>query len=1195
VKEVFKRVIFIILICVFWTSSVQAISEDCGNKEFWDPWDWTATVRSPGYGANPLEDLRDYTGSMPQNFVYNITNASMNGSDVLTIQGWAYTTGTRSTCTNSSVSFKLVPDGGGQEYESKPGSFNSVWTNETNFKYWTCARTGYQPGITAGRCRTGSESYMSGSFSHAIDLGQLKEEKTYTLMMKYNGPGSTGWFKVGIGEDVGGNLTSYKGNGSMNVSIDGFANKIEAVGYNRALGRSGTYCDAPGGSLSSKANNTLSGTYSLAGSAITAERQSGAMKLYPVSASGGTAYIPAITSRLVSDNGLKIKVTKGEDSEYDVVNPPAACEGGEVYIFHYFFIDELYGKTTDRHTGANANYGDIYAISEVLEVTSLSELIIGEGSYVTVRDGTDKFSLKWFHDNLTKASNAPHRYYQSGNEFFIDKESWIDYDHGGGVEEAPVFDIPYDTLKLKSVQAEVVINRMENSANNGFLFDIRRDYKSNTASGKKLISPWDKSAAGSVTHSLDVLYQPAIYTMSLCKKPKDVPAQCPDTVNPAVCSNGDTGTHVVFHENKDIKTCTLKAGTHSGFTIVDETDNNYSHKTTSPAGTVFGRVACKEDLDIYLPTSKQTASGQYFLLDNDAGYGNPHIKALRTCATTPVKYSDLDNDLKNNYEQPDQLEYLYNVYRDHLYVYNNFPSGPETEGPFDGTCIGSDKEVYDYTYTEWTIPNKGITIGDTPNGEYGYEEATGTYIPNIPDKCNLKSSKSPQEEWQDAYDAEEAKTWAAKSAYDTMLYNYHETVLAYNAMFNWEDKTQNTSYHSEGSIQNAAWINIKQGYVDTKYKFKPKVTFNYPDRDGSVFPVEYEYPVTQQSPSTKKSYWGEGSEPNNEYTNANGGYNVQPRQLTNCRDGGDTCVPLNITGSFHHNGALRRDETIEYDYNLPTVYTIVPSGVVQTNKPNRAHLTLDPEAVPVNINTHAGTYEYTISIHDLKDEIRKKYYNVKQNNPDDNWAESPPSSGETRFIQRKVLNAGQDYVCNYKVINDIYIPVNPERFNFFYRIIDTEDVNPNNRILGYNWTDGRGSKVQELMIRNEQSYQRLTNSPDVDKFVFTLTPVMMKQIRIYNAEQSYNDGYADWDLNCQDYGFAGGYHCYSNFLNCLTGGTGESGQKSCSQVLGDTYETALNTEFESKKSNYTLQDLQENRRVLINKQNNIDGRGVTTP
>lgn len=1190
----------------FGTPNVNAkeLDERCGNSDFWDPWYWTADERS--FGWNTETDLNDYTGLLARNFVYNIDSLDTNGGDILVIQGWAFTTGTTSRCTNDSVSFKLVPDGGGKEYEFERnmGSYVGWGTNqatqERNYSQWTCVRTPYESKKTAGRCRTGSESHLSGGFKLSLDLGQLKEEKTYTLMMKYNDGPSSGWFKAAIGpEAIMSNVLSYNGNGSMNIKIDGAANKIESVGYNRALGESGTYCDAPGGGTAEqKSRRTITGTLPLAGPGIWRSLTSGQMKLYPTS----QGYLPAIGSRLVSDEGLKVRVTKGETMDYEESEPPAACEGGEVYILHYLFLDIPTGKTVDRHTAASRSddkYGDIYAIKDILQVDSLSELLVGDGKYVSIKDKSGEYGLEWFHTALMRASREGKRYYQVGNTIFIDKEKWVDYDNGGVVQDAPIYDISLDEFTRKSVQANVTITRMENATLNGYVFDIQRVYSETSptsASEKLLIRPKDKLASTVVTSSSAKLYQPAVYTMSLCKRPPDVPAQCEDDVTPANCS-GEDGTHVVFHENKDIESCTLKPNTHSGFTIVNENDNNYSHKTTSPAGTVFGRVACKEDLDIYLPTKKQTASGQYFLLDRDAGYANPHIKAVRTCATSEVKYEDLNNDLENNYEQPEQLEYLYNVYRDHLYVWNHFPKAPKTKGPLTGTCTGSDDEEYEYTYTEWEIPTTGITSANTPNHEYGYEGADGTYIPEIPEKCDLESSLSPQEEWKNAKDAEEAKTWAAKAAYDNMLYNYHETVLAYNAMFNWTDETTNTRYHSEGSIQNSAWIDLGPGFVDTEYKFKPTVTFNYPDRDGSVFPVEYEYPPDELNRIESKKYWGENSKPNSTYENPNGSYDVRPRQLTNCRDGGETCTPLNITGQFHHNGALRRDETIEHDYNLPTVYTIVPHGKVTTSKPTQeAHLTLDPEAVPVNINTPAGTYQYTISITELKDEIRRRYYPVKGNKPDDNWAETPPSSTETRFSKRKVLTANQEYICDYTVINDIYIPVDPERFNFFYRIIDTENVNPNNRTLGYNWTDGRGTKVQELMIRNEESYQRLTNSSDVDKFVFTLTPVIMKEIRKYNALQTYrDDGYADWDLNCLDYDSTGGYHCYSNFLNCLTGGDGEPGQESCGRILGDSFETAIHTEFESKKSNYDKQDLDDNRRILINKQNGIDNRGGAIP
>lgn len=1161
-------------------------------------------------------------GTKPEALAYDIEKVSMSG-DTFTIEGWAFNKGVNNYLNggsgggNSSVEFKLVADSGGKEYKFDVSYINS----SRDLKYWNCYRTAYNASTSGGKCFANDTNEMKGGFSAKIDLSTIDEEGTYTLKMKWTGPGNpsyntakdgNGFIDVAISDFTPGvsEAKSYTGSGESSISISGFSKTAKVVASSaRPVGRSGTFCDSFEGSSKSMTEKshtylTLGGTYNIGSQPLPQTRGGGAngnINLYPIqvnedgtAGSAYTVYAPATWLQITGN--VKIKIKPEEDEPEEEITPPKECKDEEIYTFHYFFLAELYpGTTYLPNTASSATWGDDYILKNIVKVTDRSELSDFTEGYVTITEAgvSGKYSLDWFYTNFRRASQGTGgvKYATDDNkEFYITYDKFTMTNAKGEIEERPagLFAGATAEYEKSSVKASDVKITRSDGTGLGFNFDISRTF----STAKRLIKG---GKAPVVTGKYDKLHHPAVYTMMFCKPkdPPDDPPKCDDEVTSAQCLPGDSGTHVVFHENKDIESCTLKPNTHSGFTIKNEEED-----TTSPAGTEFGRVACKEDLDIYLPTTKQTASGQYFLLDKEVDFNNPHIKAVRTCATTEVKYSDLENDLKTNYEDPSKLELLYNTYRDNLYVHKNFPSGP-TVVESTAYCYDFYGNAYPYTVKTWNIPTDGIAIGNTPNHKYGYAGRNGVYVPSPPSQCLYPpmQGEDPDVVYQAEAQAEKAKAEAAKQAYDALLKNYHETVLAYNQMFIWTDDVTNTVYHAESSLEKSAWIEVKKSPAeDTKYSFNPDVSFNYPDRDGQVFPVEYKYPVTAADPDEEKSYWSKGTKPNKEYTDPNGSKDIVDRKLTNCAAGGDTCEKDNVDGKFHQNGAMKRVETIEYDYNLPTVYTIVPHGRVTTSDPgSRAHLTLDAEAVPVNINTYAGTYQYEISIHKLKDKLRKEFYNKKGNNPDDNWAEEEPASEETRFIERKVLNSGQTYTCNYKVTNDIYIPVTPnEHFNFFYRIIDTMDINPNNRTLGYNWTDGKGDIVQQNMIKNED-YQRLTKADDVDRFVFTLTPSMMKQIRTYNATRSYNDGYADWDLTCNDYGSARGYHCYSNFLNCLTGGAGESGQLSCSSVLGDTFQTSLTTEFESKKSNYTYSDLDKNRKILINKQNSLSGGGAAGP
>ncbi len=1172
-----------------WISPVKAISEDCSNGDFWNP---PSTV-SGSSGAVSYN-----------NFIYNIVSVDVN-NNVMTVKGWAYVSGRNSTCSNSNVFLRLKGDDG-TTFDFENGS-SFPWVSADNFMYWTCARSPYQENVTSGACLSSGSFKWEGSFSKTLDLSKLNKDKTYTLEMKYTGDKIVEWFRPGVAKDALGSQPDHSEDSEKTSSLSGFATQIRTVGYNRVLGASGTYCDAPGGgSAKDKAGRTISGTFNITGSPISRKKPGdvgGDMKRYPVSYAGGTAYIPITSAELVSSSGLQLKtVGKNVPGESGESNPsggsgysgpsgstsvtapeaPSACEGSEVYTFHYFFLAELNNNTPNLpNSAAGTKWGDRYILENIIEVESNEELGDLSEGYTPIT-GSGEYNLQWFYSHLRSALGEQEKFAREGNTFYISYDEYLGNNTNGEWRPNPLAEKVGTSGNFENISVEatnISISR-SNARDLGFQFDIYRTFA--TTNNKKLISGGRIYTGG----AYDVLFQPAVYTIKFCKSSEEPPVkQCKDYVNSAACF-GTSGTRAVFYEDDDLANCALSPTAQSGFTLLDESE------TTSPSGTAFGRVACKEDLDIFLPTNKQTAAGEYYRLDEDGGYDNPHIKAVRTCVTSQVSYSALDSELAK-YES--ELPSLYNKYQDQLYAYNNFPAMSKTSET--GTCEDEDGEEKTYTITKWKIPSLSSL-----NGEYNYDGTSEKeYIGSVPSECKgddapIKSDTTPEEEYAEAKAAVKAAADESRNSYNTMLKEYHQTILAYNEMFKWEEKVVDTRYNASSS--SAATLSLLSPKSNnTKYSFNPTVKFYYPDPDYSVLGSPYikndadQVVISKGAPATSKWYWGMGTKPSNKYDDPNGGLTIVNRKLVNCK--GKTCKSSDwLDGKFISNSALLRQETIEYDYKLPRVYTTIPDGRVTIDKPSRSYLELEPEAAPVNINTLGGVYVYTISINDLKDDLRKGLYSEYGNTEKDNWAEGPPDSGETRFAKEWVLGNEknpQQYECTYTVINDIYIPEEPQHFNFFYRIIDTEDINPNGRTLGYNWTDGRGSQVETMMAANEESYQKLTNSPDVDKFVFTLTPDLMKQIRTYNAHQtSRSDGYADWDLNCSNYDTSEGYHCYSHFLNCLTGGPGETGQGSCGEIVGNNYAAAVATEFESKKSNYTLSELQTNRRLLITKQRALD-------
>lgn len=627
--------------------------------------------------------------------------------------------------------------------------------------------------------------------------------------------------------------------------------------------------------------------------------------------------------------------------------------------------------------------------------------------------------------------------------------------------------------------------------------------------------------------------------------------KCEDTKVKSVCetSKDGKGTKAVFHENDNLKECTLDSEANSGFTIVSKQDTTPNSKKEA-----YCEVACKDDLDFEFPMKKFAMAGTYFVLDQYT----PKVKFKRTCVTSKISYSTFEKDF--NAARDDMIK-KYNTWQDYLHIYNKLnasSAGTSVSGPGGScgsvpavpctevtdekgnkSCVGGYEGCSGGSYgsEEWEI----YPISAINYSENSYSGTSGTYYWTTATCCGSSGGITLQEALAAAQSEYLTKTNAAKSAYDKAKSTYNNIINAYQKCGSWitEQKTQ----------------------------FDPKLKLTYPDDlDSKIFANNNlaHDKTLQQSLVTKLTYWTENSETNNKYTS--GGDNTKDsKELIYVICSGTTCTSTSGTKrEFLTSAYIKREESLEYIYHLPTVYTAIPSGKVYLNKNGlgTALITLEKDSVPVNVKTLRGLYNYNIEISKITDTVRD---NAKNKNND---------HFKTRFEDSKVVsgkqtNDGMKYVCDYKVENDIYEPKTGENL-FFYRPVEIEQVNPLGRELGYNWNDTRSSVVKQNMVQTGNDYQQLTNGSS-DKFEFVLTPTVMKAIRSYNVTHDYGG----FNLKCSD-STEDDYYCKSAFLDCLASlSTIATSSNLCNNILEGRNLT--------NPTDYGYDDLQANRTVLINK------------
>ena len=1122
-----------------------------------------------------------------------------------------------------------------------------------NLTYWNCMRTNKNDvkdlngANSGGMCMSNTTWYLWGGFKATVSLKDIREylktndikDPTYQVLMYVDSAadggnnktiGSTGkysatgkeetWFPIGAWDGVAENLDAYKYNSNgETVTVYGLSDEAEVVvDQGRLIGSNGLYCSSPAAAASlnpSAVYFTQNEKYHVSGRISDAYRGPAAVSgatyytqvIYQLDTSSvsssyskvkrGDTWHPYAPASWLSFTG-ELKITFGQPEEEPQVCP-TGMEGPyyNYYLFAAGLNDETFANSVTFETsGSNSTYHDKEIFESLVKDTNegyiLNQLKILEEKEININSS----NVTTFWQNMINSKNSSSGYYRSGDEFYITTSRWCS--KVNGVEQACYdsgalkYSNPLDYARRSVYAKDKSVKRRTNASRDGYTFDVSRSFGTNK---EFMANPAINSGS---------YYHPMEYMMAYCITKEEAP-QCDDDVTAAECS-GSYGTTAIFHENDDLKTCTLKSGTHSGFTIINNDD------TSS-----YCEVACKDDIDIKLPTNKESAAGKYFTLDV---YTNQvtEITGERTCITTKIDYSKLDDDL-NAIESNIISEY--NLWQDYYDIYSTLSGDPGSGSstctysfscdPCDSSGCSTCYEDYDYSYEDWTINSHTGPNGTSYGGDSGYWESSTP--------CSGGGTT-----YSSAYNSTKNRysnlTRSARSTYYNTLQNYRDAINDYNKCYNWTDRTSNAKVTSNGSALNSSiTLSVGSSYLrdDYRFTFYPTVSFTYDDKDNEVFGGTYTYEfqagdITYAGDFSQNStgsgsgynfkpslevhtwYWqkdgtndkvdysqGYGSAQSGETQTMSYPYKVD-RKLYNCT--GQTCTTAhqNVSTYFYQSAYIKQTEKVSYLYHLPRISTLVPSGTnsfVNTYGKFRDYdvsennLLLEEEAVPININTPEDYYNYSISITGVEDQLRQ---NSKSKSPDDDF--------EERFIGSKgktgALNEGDEYVCKYRVISDIYNP-DTKTLKFFYREIDMSNINPNYRQLGYNWTDSRANQVISIMQEKDNNYQYLTgmnNATYADAFEFTLSPSIMKEIRNYNKRQSmrYIGGYDDWDLTCT--GTNGdNYHCNSTFLSCLAS-KGGSDYSACNRIFENNVLSSYNN------SNYDYTKLNDNRNKLINKQ-----------
>lgn len=526
--------------------------------------------------------------------------------------------------------------------------------------------------------------------------------------------------------------------------------------------------------------------------------------------------------------------------------------------------------------------------------------------------------------------------------------------------------------------------------------------------------------------------------------------------------------------------------------IVSDNSNDSSKHTytTTEQANEYCQIACAEKISFTFPKRfNNIVAGTYYTLKNnvitstgtrecratiDMSKFNSKVidnsdKTYDQINTDILKYTNSKTNYKDNsaYSYVSQNEALTNLYNDIKSKY----TGEKTN-----TCCDSDE-----------------------NGcnKYNYEiSVTFNNMDYTAKTCGKKTVGIDEIYYQNKYSLKDLKN-------DIGLAINKTSINIENEMNKLTTCTENFNKDKTDAIEN-------------NYDFNPNITFNYKEPYNTFFDSKvFNHDSAIVETNTNRSFAKLNTVKYNYYSNGK----------INSKEKNDL-YGLNTNDI----GSISATVTKKYEaYVSPlknNIYALIPSGTVvikdlngnyQYSNGTMAKSSLTKQLIesetdiyPISLATKEGKYEYSYTVSKLGD------FNITSS-----------SNNDLGRFDKFVKEKNRKYYCDYTVIKDITICNDKDskecdnKPNFYYRNISLNNVNPNKRELGKNWTNEKAKatlcEIAGGKYNNGDCTSQANTSPEstyeIPEYSFTLTPENMQAIKKYNQEKEKDsNGYANFDM-----------------------------------------------------------------------------------
>ncbi len=679
---------------------------------------------------------------------------------------------------------------------------------------------------------------------------------------------------------------------------------------------------------------------------------------------------------------------------------------------------------------------------------------------------------------------------------------------------------------------------------------------------------------------------------------------CTPTITmPSDCNNFDVesnATGIISDINEVVSSCNpdVDQVTQCVLGHNDLTDTSFESTLEISSDNPYCKVYCKESYEFNMPTAKITRSGGYFTLSTTINAERDCYTASADNPTIPIDREKFDKEIEILQSQIIKAynDYAYNTAADDSKenaVWTVDPaegkdprcSGETTPdggclGNWEGGCDGGEANVvtYDFGFTVYDYAGNSHTVEAGGSYTVGDTEYSGHYTSGgCSDDCGSSCINGELLDWGSAASTAKKNLESALRSLNTKIRQYNDcsgaivnasvSAITSSVVDNTPNST-NTTWNNDMRFNPIVTFNYNQDYMNQMSGTFEKVSGTAVDSENRV-----------QGGATSTYCTGAIDEHYNciNAENEHSTLSYEYKYVTICNlDGCTQNVGVQVSAARWVKKSKTASATYapNNEFSTYTQYGTIKFKHDACSGNDCLWSNLPEDALPVSLITQTGVFPFVIN-----------YTNIGQDNSTGalgrlagnttsvltEYNELDPSVRCTTTDDYLKQDAG--YVCHYltncngkdhcdftcdddnnceftdKECTDDHCIMtcdncifDGESNNFSYRTITLNNLNPNERELGFNWSNVKGQATQAAI---EDAGETVYETP---QYSYTLTPTNLSNIREYNNQAgSYTNAYipdeyaarvGNTALYCEtmDYnGVSDGltYNCRSRFLDLI--------------------------------------------------------------